>query len=231
MFTVKSWKKCAAAAVLGLALLAHAGAASAEAASHKATDDDTFWSLSKQYGVSVEELMKANPTVNPLNIYAGLAIAIPDGESKPQAAKKEIVQPVMRTMAAEVPAAAAEVPAATADTITVKGKSVAYTDALHVKASAYTAAANENGQWGAVDYFGNPLKVGTIAVDPTLIPLGTKLYVTGYDYNGLPVGGMFAVASDMGGAIKGNRIDIFVPSSQQQARTFGYQYVHVYVLK
>ncbi|MFB9327579.1 3D domain-containing protein [Paenibacillus aurantiacus] len=223
---MKSWKKCAAAAVLGLALLATAGAASAEAASYKATDDDTFWSLSKQYGVSVEELMNANPTVNPLNIYAGLTISIPDGDSKPQQQSivKAKAQPVMRTMAAELPAVESE------PTLTVKGKSVAYTDALHVKASAYTAAAGENG-WGAVDYFGNPLKVGTVAVDPALIPLGTKLYVTGYDYNGLPVGGMFAVASDMGSAIKGNRIDIYVPSSQQQARTFGYQYVHVYVLK
>ncbi|TYP71381.1 3D domain-containing protein [Paenibacillus methanolicus] len=226
MLTFKSWKKTAAAAVLGLALLASAGAASAEAASHKATDDDTFWSLSKRYGMSVAELMEANPTVNPLNIYAGLTIAIPDGDSKPQQpVAKAKAKPVMKMMAAELPTNESE------PTLTVNGKAVAYTDALQVKASAYTAAASENGQWGAVDYFGNPLKVGTVAVDPNLIPLGTKLFVTGYDYNGLPMGGMFAVASDMGGAIKGNRIDIFVSSSQQQARTFGYQYVHVYVLK
>ncbi|MFC4103068.1 3D domain-containing protein [Paenibacillus xanthanilyticus] len=226
MFTFKSWKKTTAAAVLGLALLASAGTASADAASHKATDTDTFWSLSKRYGVSVETLMKANPTVNPLNIYAGLAITIPDGNGKPQQpVAKAKSEPIASAIPDQLPAAASE------PTLTVKGKAVAYTDAHHVKASAYTAAASENGQWGAVDYFGNPLKVGTVAVDPSLIPLGTKLYVTGYDYNGLPVGGMFAVASDMGGAIKGNRIDIFVSSSQQQARTFGYQYVHVFVLK
>ncbi len=97
-------------------------------------------------------------------------------------------------------------------------------------ATAYSADPKENGGYGAVDYFGNPLKVGTVAVDPSVIPLGTRLYVEGYDFNGLPAGGMFAEATDTGNALKGNRIDIFVPGAQEELKKFGYQQVKVYLL-
>jgi 3D (Asp-Asp-Asp) domain-containing protein len=51
----------------------------------------------------------------------------------------------------------------------------------------------------------------TIAVDPKVIPLGSKVHIEGYgDY----------VAEDKGGAIKGNKIDIFFPD-HQSALNFG----------
>lgn len=46
--------------------------------------------------------------------------------------------------------------------------------------------------------------MSTIAVDPSVVPLGSKVYVDGYGY---------AIAADTGGAIKGNRIDIYLNSS------------------
>lgn len=97
-------------------------------------------------------------------------------------------------------------------------------------ATAYSSDPKENGGYGAVDYFGSPLKVGTVAVDPAVIPLGTKLYIEGYDFQGLPVGGMLAEATDTGNAIKGNRIDIFVPGTPQELKKFGFQQVKVYLL-
>jgi 3D (Asp-Asp-Asp) domain-containing protein len=99
-------------------------------------------------------------------------------------------------------------------------------DTFH--ASAYSADPRENGGYGGIDYFGNPLEVGTVAVDPNVIPLGTTLYVEGYDHEGLPAGGMIAKATDTGSAIKGNRVDLFIPGSRNSILKFGFQQVKVY---
>lgn len=209
-------KRNLAAAVIGLSVMMAAGTIDAASKTHTTIDNDTFWKLSKQYNVPLDALMKANPTINPLNLSVGKKLNIPT--AKAAAAKKSIA------MKASVNDSAKTVTA-------INGKEFAYSKSFTVKATAYTAAASENGKWGAVDYFGDKLKVGTIAVDPKIIPLGTKLYVTDYDYNGLPQGGMVATATDIGGSIKGKRIDIFVPGVTSQARSFGFQNVKVFILK
>ncbi|TBL78359.1 hypothetical protein EYB31_15095 [Paenibacillus thalictri] len=106
-----------------------------------------------------------------------------------------------------------------------------YEKTLDMRATAYTASAAENGSHAALDYFGNPLEVGTISVDPSIIPLGSLVYIEGYNYDGLPEGGMVAKAADIGGSIKGNKIDIFVPGNRKQALSFGVQNVKVYLMK
>lgn len=68
--------------------------------------------------------------------------------------------------------------------------------------------------------FRNPSGYSTIAVDPRVIPLGSKVYVERYGY---------ALAVDTGGDIKGNRIDLFM-LSQDEAMTWGRQPVRVYIL-
>ena len=68
---------------------------------------------------------------------------------------------------------------------------------------------------------------GIVAVDPGVIPLGSRLYIETAD-------GSFiyghAVAADTGGAIKGNRIDLCF-NTRQEALNFGRRQVKVYVLK
>ncbi|GJM69412.1 hypothetical protein HMSSN036_16280 [Paenibacillus macerans] len=64
-----------------------------------------------------------------------------------------------------------------------------------------------------------------------MIPMGTKVLVTGYNHDGLPKQAFVATASDQGGAIKGNRIDIFIPGSVKSVESFGFQEVTLYVLK
>jgi 3D (Asp-Asp-Asp) domain-containing protein len=61
---------------------------------------------------------------------------------------------------------------------------------------------------------------GIAAVDPRVIPLGTHLYVEGYGY---------AIAADIGSAIKGYRIDLCFPTREEALR-FGRRKVRVYIL-
>lgn len=96
-------------------------------------------------------------------------------------------------------------------------------------ATAYDAGADSNGPWGAVDYFGQPLRFGDVAVDPKVIPLGSRLYVSGYTDPSLPDGGFYALAVDEGGAIRGDRIDVFIPG-RAAALTFGVENVRVKIL-
>ena len=60
----------------------------------------------------------------------------------------------------------------------------------------------------------------TIAVDPKVIPLGSKVVINGFEYT----------AEDTGSAIKGNRIDILFPT-HQDALNFGVQYAEVAIVK
>lgn len=87
---------------------------------------------------------------------------------------------------------------------------------LIMTASAYTAY--DDG-CGGITYRGNTLRRGLVAVDPNVIPLGTRLYIPGYG---------FAIADDIGGAIRGNRIDLAF-ESRSEAFQFGVRRITVYI--
>lgn len=89
--------------------------------------------------------------------------------------------------------------------------------AMSMIATAYTA--NCSGCSG-ITATGRPAGHGLVAVDPSVIPLGTKLYIPGYGH---------ALAADTGGAIHGNRIDLGFDSDADAFR-FGRRSVQVYVL-
>ncbi|MEL7647245.1 MAG: 3D domain-containing protein [Sedimentibacter sp.] len=74
---------------------------------------------------------------------------------------------------------------------------------------------------------GTKAQPGTVAVDPSVIPLGTKLYIASTD--GSPDYG-YATALDTGGAIKGYRIDLFMEDGTK-ANNYGIRQVKVYVLE
>jgi 3D (Asp-Asp-Asp) domain-containing protein len=98
----------------------------------------------------------------------------------------------------------------------------ATTRTLTMVATGYTDAPEENYPYaGQPSYIGLPLARGIVAVDPNVIPMGTKLYIEGYGE---------AIAADQGGAIKGNRIDLFF-NSKWEANNWGMKSVRVTVYR
>lgn len=119
-------------------------------------------------------------------------------------------------------------PVVNGSTKTIAGRPVIAV--YHMKATAYGPSLKDNYPYGPTNYFGQPLSSGTVAVDPSVIPLKSTLYVTGYHDAYLPQGGFVGKALDTGGAIKGNRIDIFMNQGAGAVSNFGIQPVTVYVL-
>jgi 3D (Asp-Asp-Asp) domain-containing protein len=95
-----------------------------------------------------------------------------------------------------------------------------YTDIITMSATAYAPVVECCGKDDGITANGSYAGRGVVAVDPTVIPLGTKLYVQGYG---------FCVAADTGGAIKGNKIDLCY-NTYQEALNYGRKDVKVYIL-
>ncbi len=101
------------------------------------------------------------------------------------------------------------------------GNEVEYLYMLKVKATAYSYAA------GPVTATGKPVQVGYIAVDPKIIPYGSKMYIVS------PRGGVvygYCVAEDCGGAIKNMRVDLFY-ETEEECNEFGRRDMLVYVIR
>lgn len=112
-----------------------------------------------------------------------------------------------------------------------RGGRVLYKDSIRVKATAYSNGFRSTGKNPGDDGYGYTATgtkarrssdgYSSVAVDPRIIPLGTRLYVEGYGY---------AIAEDTGGAIKGNSIDVFY-DTDREAESWGVRWVNVYILK
>lgn len=92
---------------------------------------------------------------------------------------------------------------------------------VFVNSTAYTASCNGcSGRTATgIDLKANP-NAKVIAVDPSFIPLGTKVYVEGYGY---------AVAADTGGSVKGQKIDVFF-STKAEAYRWGNRQVKIKII-
>ncbi len=100
------------------------------------------------------------------------------------------------------------------------GRNYRYTQELQMSATGYTAGKESNPNGTGHTYTGMRAVRGVVAVDPNVIPLYTRLYIEGYGP---------AVAADIGGAIKGNKIDLCF-DTLDEALTWGRRPVTVYIL-
>ncbi|MDD4239096.1 MAG: ubiquitin-like domain-containing protein [Desulfotomaculaceae bacterium] len=94
------------------------------------------------------------------------------------------------------------------------GENIRYSDVRQMVASGYTYTGSNTAS-------GVPPHYGVVAVDTAVVPFGTRLYVEGYGY---------ATAMDRGGAIRGNRLDLFF-ESESEALSWGMRTVNVYFIK
>lgn len=114
---------------------------------------------------------------------------------------------------------------------TSRGELVRYSKVLDMRATAYTASFEDTGKHPdhpefGICYTGMKAREGIIAVDPKVIPLYTRVYVEILgdtpDYG-------FAIAGDIGSAIKGDLIDLYLDSKEAVNR-WGTKKVRVYIL-
>ncbi|MCP3761272.1 LysM peptidoglycan-binding domain-containing protein [Domibacillus sp. A3M-37] len=161
---------------------------------------DTLYKIATAQGISVDSLKSINGLSSNM-IYPGDQLS-----TNGSAAPAKAASAPQSTQAAAEPAQTSSAP---------QGKTLTMT------ATAYTAeCAGCSGVTATGIDLRNAPNKKVIAVDPGVIPLGSRVYVEGYGE---------AVAGDTGGAIKGNKIDLHVPNNDA-AYNWGVRTVNVTIL-
>ncbi|MFS0590218.1 LysM peptidoglycan-binding domain-containing protein [Cytobacillus horneckiae] len=213
---------------------------------YKVNKGDTLWNIAKEYDVSVSSIKEWNnlnsDVIHPeqkLEVYPGAPDNIKIDPPKPKETEatpvtsEPVQEPVKQEPVKQEPIKQepveqkpkTEKPAETVEAPKAENKEQAApeegTKELTMEATAYTATCEGCSGVTAtgINLLENPdMKV--ISVDPNVIPLGSKVYVEGYGE---------AIAGDTGGAIKGNKIDVFIPN-KDDAINFGRQTLKVTIL-
>ncbi len=235
--------------------LIHPGDVLTIAQQYTVKQGDTLWDIALDHQVTVSQIKEWNQLHTDL-IHPGLNLSIINGtktntavtdkaikpaahaaketttsvtnnttamEGKPEETVSSTSNTTSKDSASEVAAPSTSNTASkeNAPEATAPSKNNTASKELIVEASAYTASCEG---CSGITATGINLKTNpnakVISVDPTVIPLGSKVYVEDYGE---------AIAGDTGGAIKGNRIDVFFPS-QQDAINFGVKQLKVTIL-
>ncbi|KGX91991.1 peptidoglycan-binding protein [Pontibacillus halophilus JSM 076056 = DSM 19796] len=190
-------------------------AAESTSNNHTVKSGDTLWGISKNYGTSVGNLKAWNGLTSDL-IYPGQLLSVSGKSSTPSVAASTTQQSVSKT------SASTSTSTKTTTTTSPSNNQQSAQQTITVSSTAYTAYCNGCSGITAtgINLKSNPNQK-VIAVDPSVIPLGSKVYVEGYGE---------AIAGDTGGAIKGNKIDVFIPN-RSDALNWGRKTVQVTIYK
>lgn len=163
--------------------------------SYQVRSGDTLYRISRSFGIPVQTLLAVNGIDDPGSLQAGQQLQIPSEQ------------------------AGLELP---------KGQASIIRQVLTSTLTAYTAGVESTGKKPShpdygITYSGSKAEEGrTIAVDPSVIPMGSTVFIDGIGVR---------KAEDIGSAIRGTRIDLFM-DNVKQARDFGVKKnVKVYVLE
>lgn len=169
------------------------------------------------------QVVQAGQTGSVTRVYRDTLV---DGEVSSSVVLSESrVEPVteIRRVGTKVGAPLSEAPYAIE--LDEAGQPVNYTQVLTGTCTAYTS---DRGLAGTVTSTGRPASVGVVAVDPSIIPYGTELYIVSAD--GTRVYG-YAIAGDTGGAMLSGRAlcDLFM-DTYEECISFGRREMNVYIL-
>ena len=193
--------------------------ANADEIKHVVTADDTLSGLSLKYFGNldhVNQIAQDNQLSDPNVIYDGTTLIIDTDKKvsdKNQAAAETAKETTKETTDTDNQSTqeSSEAAASSYSGTTMTMEATAYSsDPADVLGGGTVTATGQN-------LLENPMAV---AVDPSVIPLGTRLYVEGYGE---------AIASDTGGAIQGNIIDVHFPTNAQ-CEQWGRRTVQVTIL-
>jgi 3D (Asp-Asp-Asp) domain-containing protein len=180
-------KKMLSTLILTISLLiSGANEGFASSTTYKVKKGDTLYQISQMHNTTVAKLKSWN-NLKSDTIFPNQKLSIVANAKKSKKAGSTATKPASKVLS--------------------RSTSTNAVKEFTVSATAYTAYCN--GCSGitktGIDLRKNSdLKV--IAVDPSVIKLGTKVHVEGYGY---------AIAGDTGGAIKGNKIDVFIPTKSE----------------